>query len=243
MTTNKWELILDPALDGATNMAIDGELLAAIESSTEPRTVLRFYSWIRPTISYGRSQPKAKAVNIEFCRKAGIDVVRRPTGGRVVLHDDELTYAVISNDPSYFSVDSIYETYKRISEALSQGYRSLGVETVLAADTRLTSRQKDGSSYPCFASPSRYELMVEGRKILGSAQRRLRRSFLQHGSMPISCNRLLLAHATHLEDAALLDSEMCGLADCLEELPNIDEMTDAFIEAFGHYFSVKFLPH
>ena len=234
-------MILDPALDGEANMAVDAELLAALEAAEEPRTVLRFYSWIRPTISLGRNQKPEKAVDLDFCREEGVDVVRRPTGGRAVLHDDELTYAVASNDLSYFADGSIYETYRMISEALSAGYGALGVETLLAPDTRRLGASKNGSDYPCFVSPSRYELMVDGRKIVGSAQRRLRRSFLQHGSMPITCNRPMLARVACLEDEALLDEEMCGIEECLGVRPSLGVMMSAFVSAFQHHFDVDFV--
>lgn len=241
MTIRTWELILDPALDGQANMAVDEELLAEIERAEEPRTVVRFYSWIRPTISLGRNQKIEKAVDLDFCRKEGLDVVHRPTGGRAVLHDDELTYAVVSNELSHFAGGSIYETYRMISEALSNGYGKLGVETLLAPDTRRMGSTENGADYPCFVSPSRYELMVNRRKIVGSAQRRLKRSFLQHGSMPITCNRPLLAKATGLVEAALLDEEMCGLEECLGRRPSLGSMMSAFVGAFQHYFDIDFV--
>ena len=168
--------MLDPPLDGETNMAVDAELLESLEQNREVRTVLRFYSWIRPTISLGRNQRREKALDLEFCQSAGLDVVQRPTGGRAVLHDDEITYSVVSNEETPFDGGSIYDTYRRISEALSIGYHRLGVETVLAPDTRRLGVSKGGAEYPCFVSPSRYELMKDGRKVVGSAQRRLRNS-------------------------------------------------------------------
>src|SRR5215471_17296621 len=131
----EWGLILDAAFDGQTNMAVDAALLDEVERDPSARTVLRFYTWIRPTVSLGRNQKPDKAVDTAYCSQNGIDIVHRPTGGRAVLHDDELTYAVISNDSSTFG-DTIYGNYKRVSEALCLGYNNLGVEAVLAPDTR-----------------------------------------------------------------------------------------------------------
>src|SRR5437899_5426708 len=192
-----WELIIDGTLDGAANMAVDAALLGKVERFPGARTVVRFYGWRRPTISLGRNQKIEKAVDVEYCRANGIDVVHRPTGGRAVLHDDELTYAVISNDSSFFG-DTIYGNYKRVSEALCLGYTRLGVPAVLAPDTRKTTAASNGGDPPCFLSPARYELMVGGRKIVVSAQRRVRRSFLQHGSMHIPCDREGLGRPTRL---------------------------------------------
>src|SRR5215813_6508498 len=130
-----WKLIIDGALDGSRNMAVDAALLNEAEHTETPVTIVRFYGWIIPTISLGRSQQVAKAVDIDYCRANGIDIVHRPTGGRAVLHDDELTYAVISNDSDCFG-DTIYGNYKRVSEALCLAYNRLGVPAILAPETR-----------------------------------------------------------------------------------------------------------
>ena len=240
MSDKYWELILDGALAGETNMAIDGDLLASVQADPEPRTVLRLYSWAAPTISLGRNQKIDRAVDMEFCRAEGLDVVHRPTGGRAVLHDDEVTYAVVSNDPTDFDGGTVYGTYRRISEALAEGYRRLGADVALAPDTRRLGASGNGADYPCFVSPSRYELMVGGRKVAGSAQRRLGRGFLQHGSLPITCNRALLARATRLEDVALLDDEMAGMEECLDRRPTSGEVIGAVVGAFEECFEVSF---
>jgi lipoate-protein ligase A len=234
-----WDLIIDGALDGALNMAIDADLLTQVEESPEPRTVVRLYQWRRPTVSLGRSQKVDVAVDQRFCESRGIDVVHRPTGGRAVLHDDELTYAVISNDSGHFG-DTIYGNYKRVSEALCDGFRRVGVPAVLAPDTRKAPQQPNGADSPCFLSPSRYELTVNGRKIVGSAQRRLRRSFLQHGSMPIACDRETLARAVRMADASALYQEMAGLSEFLPSRPSIGALTDTLIKSFQERFGIEF---
>jgi lipoyl(octanoyl) transferase len=235
-----WQLILDGAMDGASNMSIDATLLEEVEASPEPRTVVRFYGWRTPTFSLGRNQKIEKALDADYCRTNGIDIVHRPTGGRAVLHDDELTYAVISNDANAFG-DSIYANYKRVSEALCLGYNRLGVPAVLAPDTRKVTDVSDETDLPCFLSTSRYELMVHGRKIVGSAQRRVRRSFLQHGSMPITCDHNVLARATRLADAVSVKAEMAGVAEFLAERPPVERLREVFTLAFQDFFSVKFV--
>ncbi len=221
-------------------MAIDASMLDEVEHSPDPRTIVRFYRWHRPAISLGRNQKIENAVDAEYCLANGIDIVQRPTGGRAVLHDDELTYAVASNDASLFG-NSIYGNYKRVSEALCLGYNRLGVSAILAPDTRKLAAMPDGADPPCFLSPSRYELTVHGRKIVGSAQRRIRQSFLQHGSMPITCNRETLARATRLADTSSLEREMAGVAEFLPERPTIEQLTETFIRAFQDHFSVEFV--
>lgn len=236
-----WELLLDPDLDGTSNMAIDAALLDEVEQSPDPRTIVRFYRWKRPTISLGRNQRIDAAVDRVFCEESGIDIVHRPTGGRAVLHDDEITYAVASNDNDHFG-DTIYANYKSVSEALCEGFRRLGVPAVLAPETRRISTSVNGVDLPCFVSPSRYELTVQGRKVVGSAQRRLRRSFLQHGSMPIRCDRDRLARATRMPDSTLLQEEMAGLAEFLPARPSIEGFTEALIQGFMSRFSIEFKP-
>lgn len=234
-----WRLILDGALDGAANMAIDAALLAEVENSPTPRTIVRFYQWRRPTVSLGRNQQVDAAVDRAFCAESGMDVVHRPTGGRAVLHDDELTYAVASNDTSYFG-DTIYANYKSVSEALRDGFCRLGVPALLAPETRRTPAHHSGADLPCFISPSRYELTVGGRKIVGSAQRRLRRGFLQHGSMPIACDREKLARATRMPDPGPLYDEMAGIAEFLAVRPSIEQLTEALTRGFEGRFGIEF---
>ena len=235
-----WKLIIDGARDGGSNMSIDASLLEEVEASPEPRTIVRFYGWQTPTISLGRNQKIDRALDTGYCRDNGIDIVHRPTGGRAVLHDDELTYAVISSDSNVFG-DTIYGNYKRVSEALCLGYNRLGVPAVLAPDTRKVADFTDDMDLPCFLSTSRYELMVSGRKIVGSAQRRVRHSFLQHGSMPITCDRDALARATRMADTASLETEMAGVAEFLPERPTLEQLRGAFIQAFQDYFSIEFM--
>jgi len=234
-----WVLIIDGPLDGVTNMAVDAALLDEVEKSETPITIVRFYQWSRPTLSLGRNQKVEGAVDQNYCKVKGIDVVHRPTGGRAVLHDDELTYAVASNDPISFG-DNIYSNYKRVSEALCDGYRRLGVAATLAPETRKVPAARNGADPPCFLSPSRYELTVGGRKVVGSAQRRVKRSFLQHGSMPITCDREALAQATLMTETDSLYREMAGLAEFLPERPAIPLLTNVFIGSFQERFGIEF---
>ena len=235
-----WQLLVDPALDGRTNMESDAALLNEAENAAEPTTVVRFYQWMPATLSLGRHQKPEQAADLEFCAERGIPIVQRPTGGRAVLHDDELTYAVASNELDRFSGASIYETYKSISQALRLGLERLGVPAILAPETRKPDRTQNGADHPCFASPSRYELTADSRKIVGSAQRRCRRSFLQHGSILIACDRDKLARATRVADPQALEVAVVGIAELLGRRPSASEMIEAFVAGFREHFSVEF---
>ena len=234
-----WDLIIDGQLDGVSNMAIDAALLEEVGESASRKTIVRFYQWRRPTISLGRNQKIESAIDPEYCTHHGIDVVHRPTGGRAVLHDDELTYAVISNDSECFG-DTIYVNYKRVSEVLCDAFQRVGVAAILAPETRKAPAMRNGADPPCFLSPSRYELTVEGRKVVGSAQRRVKNSFLQHGSMPITCNRETLARATRMVETDSLYREMAGLAEFLAERPTVELLTNTLIGCFQDRFAVEF---
>jgi lipoate-protein ligase A len=169
----------EPAKNGFLNMALD-ELLAGEVEAGRMETFVRLYGWKPPAVSLGRNQ-KADEVDVAACRSDGVDVVRRPTGGRAVFHRDELTYSIASplNDPIFGG--AARDAYRAIGRGLCRGLRLLGVpaELVRAA----VPDRRTGLSPSCFAASGRYELAVGGRKIVGSAQRRFAKSFLQQGSV------------------------------------------------------------
>jgi lipoate-protein ligase A len=175
-----WRLIVDGEADGATNMAVDEAILnSVVEGAGLP--TLRFYAWSPPCLSLGRSQKLAEA-DLAACRAAGVDVVRRPTGGRSILHTDELTYSVslLQTDPR--AQGGIVEGYRRLSEGLLAGLRRLGVAAIQAEGRRPPGSD---STAVCFETPADYEITVGGRKLVGSAQWRARGGVLQHGTLPL----------------------------------------------------------
>jgi lipoyl(octanoyl) transferase len=176
----------DRPLRGSLNMAVDGYLFASLGDA--PRTILRFYQWERPTASLGAGQTAARVVDPEFCRAHGIDIVRRITGGKLVLHHREVTYAVTSNDAATFT-DTLGGSYKRISQALVRGLEGMGLKAALA-DKAPPFYAK--GTMPCFSLPAQDEIEVGGLKIVGSAQKRIAGRFLQHGSIPLAHDEELL---------------------------------------------------
>ncbi|MDD8027377.1 MAG: biotin/lipoate A/B protein ligase family protein [Acidobacteriota bacterium] len=176
----------DRALPGSLNMAVDGHLFASL--GDEPRTVLRFYQWERPTASLGAGQTAARVVDPEFCRTHGIDVVRRITGGKLVLHHREVTYSVVSNDVAVFT-DTLAGSYKRISQALVKGLDGMGLNAVLAGKAPASYAR---GTMPCFSVPAQDEIEIGGLKIVGSAQKRIGGRFLQHGSIPLAHDEEIL---------------------------------------------------
>jgi lipoate-protein ligase A len=151
------------------NMALDEWLMGKGE-------FLRFYGWNTPTLSYGRNQ-RISSLNLDYCRKEGFSYVRRPTGGRAVFHEFELTYSFIAYKENF--PDSIYETYKLISQPILSSLKKIG----LNAEFHRLKMAKTYRTSSCFDSPNLYEIAVNGKKIVGSAQLRRNDSILQHGSI------------------------------------------------------------
>lgn len=166
------------------NMAVDEAILTAHSEGLVPPTV-RFYGWNPATLSVGFFQKAASEVNFDALEQEGIGFVRRATGGRAVLHDKELTYSMIVSE-SYPGIPrSVTEAYRVLSEGLLLGFRKLGLSAEMVQLENEEEKEKYASmgSAACFDSPSWYELVVEGRKVAGSAQTRQKGVVLQHGSI------------------------------------------------------------
>jgi lipoate-protein ligase A len=174
-----WRLLNTGLADGPTNMAIDEAILWAVAEG-ESLSALRFYGWQPPCLSIGYSQSMESEVDVARCREAGIGLVRRPTGGRSILHTDELTYSVIAPQAEPRVVGGVIESYRRLSAGLVAGLRGLGL-----AVAQVEAANNKGESAACFDAPSNYEITVGGKKLVGSAQVRKKRVVLQHGSLPL----------------------------------------------------------
>lgn len=174
-----WRLIQDPPQPGAWNMAVDVSILEAYRRGQAPPT-LRLYDWAHPTLSIGYAQPLAE-VDLARCRQQGIRVVRRPTGGRAVLHGaGDLTYALIASESEGFPPD-LSGTYRRIAQAIAEALSRLGVSAELLPGERTAP----GAS-ACFATGTRADLLAQGMKLVGSAQLRRQGGFLQHGALMLT---------------------------------------------------------
>ncbi|HQG46612.1 MAG TPA: lipoate--protein ligase family protein [bacterium] len=174
-----WRFIDSGFADGFTNMAVD----TALARCHDGRPVLRVYGWKPPAISLGHHQ-RLNDLDLEKCGRDNLDVVFRPTGGRAVLHADEVTYAVILGPGSRLYDPCILPLYERISAGLTAALRQLGVALEFERNARaLPLHEKSGLDRLCFASAIRYELGHDGKKAIGSAQRRFGPVALQHGSI------------------------------------------------------------
>ena len=182
--TEIWNFINTGSKNPYYNMAMDEALLNFV-SRGEIDPVIRFYTWNPATLSIGYFQRLQKEIDSDKVKEKGYGLVRRQTGGRGVLHDKELTYSVIVPEAHPNMPSTVTEAYKIISQGLLEGFKNLGFETYFAIPRSKEERDKlkQPRSSVCFDAPSWYELVVEGRKIAGSAQTRQKGVILQHGSI------------------------------------------------------------
>src|SRR3954463_8222380 len=175
---SRWRLLMVPPRVGAENMARDSALQSRAARTGE--TVFSVYSWSRPALSFGRNQPARGLYDLKRIREADVDLVRRPTGGRAILHHREVTYSVTA---PVDGAGPLRETYSRINRILQLGLSHLGVLVELAATSE---RARVPSVRPCFEIPGEGELVAGGAKLVGSAQWRENGALLQHGSILVA---------------------------------------------------------
>jgi lipoate-protein ligase A len=189
----QWRYIYSGNRSPSFNMALDEALLDWHSKGLIPPTI-RFYGWNPATLSIGYFQKVDKEIDLDMVKKHELGFVRRPTGGRGVLHDKELTYSVIVSEDYPDMPNSVTESYRVISEGVLEGFKLLGLDAYFAVP--LTEVERDSLKNPrsavCFDAPSWYELVVEGRKVAGSAQTRQKGVILQHGSILLDLDEDLL---------------------------------------------------
>ncbi len=246
--SRSWRLIQTPPASGAWNMAVDEALL---ESMAQPQAmpVLRLYAWEPPCLSLGYAQPIAD-VDQDLLQQLGWDLVRRPTGGRAILHTDELTYAVIGPGREPRLEGSVLESYQRLSTALLAALRRLGVP----AQSQDEARGSSSKGPVCFEVPSNYEITLDGKKLIGSAQARRKEGVLQHGSLPLygdltRITQVLVFSGDQHEienkrqrAAARLLQRATTIADALGYAIHWETAARAFIQAFGEVLNLDLLP-
>jgi len=210
-----WRIIEHPPANGAWNMAVDEAILESVYRGLSLPT-LRLYAWDPACLSLGHAQPFSD-VDTAILSDKGWTVVRRPTGGRAILHVDELTYAVIAPESEPRVSGGVIESYLRLSQALLEALNLLGLTPQALEKPSVNNANRNNPV--CFEVPSNYEITVNDKKLIGSAQARRKEGILQHGSLPLygDLSRIiqvlkfdhqdgkeraktrLLAHATTLE--------------------------------------------
>lgn len=248
--TETWNFINTGSHDPYYNMAMDEALLNFV-SRGEIDPVVRFYTWNPATLSVGYFQRLKKEIDIDKVKEKGFGLVRRQTGGRGVLHDKELTYSVIVSEEHPNMPSTVTEAYRVISEGLLEGFKLLGFEAYFAIPRSKEEREKlkQPRSAVCFDAHSWYELVVEGRKIAGSAQTRQKGVILQHGSLLQDVDVDELFDMFTFKNDRLKDKmkkafvdKAVAINDIADRHITIEEMEKAFEEGFKKGLNIEFKP-
>lgn len=250
----EWRLIKDSYHNGFINMAVDEAIMIAHKNGLVSPTI-RFYQWSPPAVSLGYFQDLKKEINVKVCQDIGIDIVRRPTGGKAVLHDQELTYSFIIKENDPLVNDSILETYKKISGGIIRGLSYLGIKAELVPlrgklENHLLDRSDKARIHHldfksiCFSVPSQYEVQVEGKKIVGSAQVRKGGVVLQHGSLLIKLEKDKLFSVFNFPSVQIREKlkskfKATSLEEILKRKIDFSELSNILPRGFEEEFGVR----
>jgi lipoate-protein ligase A len=242
----KWRLILSPPARGSWNMAVDEAILTHM-SIGDSQPTLRIYAWEPACLSIGYAQPYSD-VSLPTLIMYDWNLVRRPTGGKAILHINELTYAVIGPSDDPILSGSVLESYKRLSGALLHALKQLGAPAQSAEIIR-SNNDEQTQNPVCFEVPSNYEITVNGKKLIGSAQARRREGVLQHGSLPLYGDITKITKVlslkndkTRSEASQRLLSRATTLESVLGELITWEKAAQEFIIAFQQVLNIDFEP-
>jgi len=260
-----WRLIDSGPGPGSWNMAVDEAVLEGCVRGEVPPT-LRFYSWRPPAISLGHFQQAEKALHLEACRQKGLEVCRRPTGGRAILHDKEITFSIVA-PLAFLGTQGVMDSYRCLSQGIIAGLRRLGVkaELVERSDRRISGgyksaptesaacavgaaflRLRSGQVLPpertptaaCFAVKARCDLMVSGRKIVGSAQVHRQQVLLQQNSLPFVVEPEKWKEV--FQGMEGVGEEAVGLWETAGCLLQLEEVAQALKEGFKEALGIEF---
>ena len=249
-----WRLIKDSYHTGFMNMAIDEAIMIAHREGLVPPTI-RFYQWSPAAVSLGYFQDLKKEIDVDVCKNLGIDIVRRPTGGKAVLHDKELTYSFIIKENHPLVNDSILETYKKISGGIIRGLSYLGITAELVPLREKLKNSSSGNEIKskishsdfksiCFSVPSQYEVQVEAKKIVGSAQVRKGEIVLQHGSLLIELEKDKLFSVFNFPSVQIRERlktrfNATSLEEILKRKISFSELSEILPGGFEEEFGVR----
>lgn len=238
----KWRLIISAPSEGGWNMAVDEAILESVGSKTNFST-LRLYSWHPYCLSIGHAQSLSE-INLAYINKAGWDLVRRPTGGRAILHADELTYSVCATLDDPHIQGGVVGSYRRISDCLLLALKKIGIH----ADSKpKIEEEKYLSKDPvCFQYPSDYEITFKGMKLIGSAQARRSNALLQHGSIPLFGDITRIISALKYESQEHKEKSIIKLRGRATTVANIagkqisrQKFANAMIASFEEEFNLE----
>jgi lipoyl(octanoyl) transferase len=239
MANMEWRIIVEDELSGSWNMAVDQAILRSIEAG-ESGPVVRLYGWKKPTLSLGYSQKWERELNKEKIDSDALSVVRRFTGGRGVLHANELTYSVIAPISDDWR-NTLSSTYDFVATCLFDALQSQGFPVQIERGDHTEGFSKIGASKPCFSSSSRSEILLNDKKLIGSAQRRTKSAFLQHGSILVGKEHLNITKYLNLnteEENQHLESlkkSSSYLQENSNQIIDFVQLKKSFVDAFAKH--------
>jgi len=218
--------------------------MESVERGQAPPT-LRVYGWRPPGVSLGRFQEVEQQVDIAAIRERGWGVVRRPTGGRAILHDDEVTYSVCVRQSQLPDGNSVLRSYRYLSQGIQRGLELVGVEARLGRKHRAARNKESRRQQPaiCFAQSTQADMVAAGRKIVGSAQVRKNGIILQHGSVPITLNvadhlAVMPGNGT-VDEWQILSRAAVGVSDLLDRQVSYEQLAEALVAGFGEALGLE----
>lgn len=231
-----WRLIDTGSLDGHSNMAIDEALLRSFDPALS-LPILRLYGWLRPSLSLGRFQKADEVLDLERCLNVGVPVVRRITGGGVIYHADELTYSIVCSPGQIPPASSIKDSFRVLTGFLIDFYRGLGLDAEYALNAAPVGVRLGERTDFCFAGRESFDILIEGCKIGGNAQRRQKNVIFQHGSIPLS-NHVETGLSYMRKRFSGCEQGIVSLADCGAESGR-DRLHEEIVSAFSNSFAVE----
>ena len=229
-----WSLIKSGKSNPYYNMALDELLLNHYEINKEP--ALRIYGWDPATISLGLNQDVEQTLYLERCLDNAVPFVRRITGGSAIFHDDEITYSIVCSEDDIHNKGGIKESYKILCSFIINSYKKLGLNAYFSIDDP-ASASKRGKGTFCFSSWEEYDIVVNGKKIGGNAQKRKKKIILQHGSVPLTLDFKKVLH--YIKD---VPKDVVERSTSLHELTgryvSFEEMEEIMTESFEETFSI-----
>ena len=239
-----WRFINSGKLKPYENMAMDEAILFGIINKNNPPAV-RVYDWDPPTVSFGYHQKINEHILLDKVKEYGFGLVRRPTGGRAVLHYDEVTYAVISRTDGILA-GSVLESYQKIGKVLLATLHEIGIDATMK-DSMPSEKEQKTWVNPCFTSASKYEINYKGKKIIGSAQIRKGSALLQHGSILLNHNQELMAELMPTKSnkeketiKKLLSRKTIAVNDLIENSLSFNDFVNILKKNFQKHFGICF---
>lgn len=238
MNSQPWRLIDTGPLQGPNNMAIDESLLSSFNpGASDP--ILRIYGWNPPSLSLGRFQKPQEVIDLDRCRADSLPVIRRVSGGGVIYHADELTYSIVCSPEELPSAATVRESFRTLTGFLIDFYQTLGLAAAYAQDTVSDVECLGTRTAFCFAGKESFDILIDGKKIGGNAQRRHKNKIFQHGSIPI-VNRAVQGLEYMIDRSPEYAQGTTSLQDCGVAVDKI-MLKSALLEAFKRRMGVDLL--